>query len=80
MARRTANAARVGLSGQGCIRNNGWATWSVLMVMCALAANIVGAWLLREQLRKRVDYSESNKERWQREYEEYSQIACPWRG
>jgi hypothetical protein len=53
------------------ILNNAWAKMSMLMVILALGANIVGAWLLSESLRKRVEYGEGHKEIWKKEYDEY---------
>jgi hypothetical protein len=61
------------------ILNNVFAKLSLLMVILALAANIVGAWILSESLRKMVEHGEGDKVRWQREYDEYLAAArSPW--
>jgi hypothetical protein len=57
---------------------NVWAKASLLMVLLALAANIVGAWLLSEKLRERVEYGEEDGPRWQREFDEFTSTSCPW--
>src|SRR5689334_22277255 len=46
------------------ILGNMWAKLSLLMVILALATNIIGAWLLSEQLRTRVEYGEADGLRW----------------
>src|ERR1700682_3212706 len=51
---------------QGILKNR-WPKLSLLMVIIALATNIIGAWLLSESLRKRVEYGEANSGRWKKE-------------
>jgi len=60
------------------ILGNFWAKASLLMVILALATNIIGTWLLSEALRKRVAYGESDEARWKEEFDKYSKISCPW--
>ncbi|HEY6248991.1 MAG TPA: hypothetical protein VI685_03465 [Candidatus Angelobacter sp.] len=60
------------------ILGNGWAKTSLLMVILALASNIVGAWILSETLRKRVAYGEGDKSRWKKEFDEFSTTDSPW--
>jgi hypothetical protein len=60
------------------ILNSAWAKWSLLMVILALAANIVGAWLLSESLRKRVEYGESDNARRTEEFGKCSTTSSPW--
>lgn len=60
------------------ILNNSWAKLSLLMVILALATNIVGAWILSEFLRKQGDYGEADHDRWDKEFEKFSTISCPW--
>jgi len=50
----------------------------VLLVIFALASNILGAWRLSETLRKRVEYGETDKGRWRREFDEFSNKSSPW--
>ena len=60
------------------ILNSVWAKWSLLMVLFALAANIVGAWLLSERLRKRVEYGEADNARWEKEFDTFSTTSSSW--
>ena len=60
------------------ILGNIWAKWSVLLVVMSLGANMLGAWILSEAMRTRCEYAESDKERWQREFDRYSSVAHPW--
>jgi hypothetical protein len=60
------------------ILNNIWAKGSLLMVILALASNIVGAWRLSESLRNRVAYGETDKTRWRSEFEKFSTTSDPW--
>jgi hypothetical protein len=60
------------------ILGNLWAKWSLLMVILALATNILGAWILSESLRKQVEYGEADKVRWESEFDRFSAISCPW--
>ena len=50
----------------------------MLMVLLALATNLVGARILSESLRRRVEYGETNSVRWAEEFEKYSKVGCPW--
>jgi len=52
----------------GILKNN-WAKSSLVLVLLALASNVIGAWVLSESLRKRIAYAESNIERWKKEFE-----------
>lgn len=60
------------------ILGNIWAKLSLLMVILALATNIIGAWLLSEALRKQVEYGEADEARWRTEHQESLKAACPW--
>ena len=57
------------------ILGNVWSKLSLLMVILALAANIIGAWTLSESLRKSAEHGEADKARWQQEYDEYLATA-----
>jgi hypothetical protein len=60
------------------ILNSPWAKLSLLMVILALASNIVGAWLLSSALRKRVDYGEADNARWVEEFGKYVGVDSQW--
>jgi hypothetical protein len=60
------------------ILNNPWAKWSLVMVIFALAVNIIGARLLSNLLRKRVAYGETDSVRWKQEYAQFSTTDSPW--
>jgi hypothetical protein len=60
------------------ILKNGWAKYSVFMVLVALGANIIGAFALSEVLKSRITYAEDDKARWKREFEEFGGKNCPW--
>jgi hypothetical protein len=60
------------------ILNSGWAKWSLVMVLLALATNVVGAWILSESLRDRISYGEGNAEEWALEFEVNRGKDVPW--
>jgi hypothetical protein len=60
------------------ILDNNWAKMSLLMVILALASNIVGAWVLSWLLRKRVIYSEDKKAEWIKEFNQFVGIRSTW--
>jgi hypothetical protein len=60
------------------ILKNDWAKWSLVMVLLALASNVIGAWILSESLRKRVAYGEGNADQWKKEYEEAVAKDVAW--
>jgi hypothetical protein len=60
------------------ILSNFWAKASLLMVLLALATNIVGAWKLSEAIRERVKYGEADKLRWATEFKKYVGADSPW--
>ena len=53
----------------GILRNN-WAKSSLVMVLLALASNVIGAWVLSESLRERVAYGERNATQWTVEFQQ----------
>ena len=44
------------------------AKYSLVLVILALASNVIGAWILSGLLRRRVFYGEGNPSRWDAEY------------
>jgi hypothetical protein len=60
------------------IFGNPWAKFSLLMVILALATNIVGAWMLSEALRKQVEYGEADRVRWDSEFENFCKVNSVW--
>jgi len=60
------------------VLNSLGAKLSLLMVFIGLAANVIGAWLLSESLRKRVEYGESNSVRWKTEYTNSDNKRVAW--
>jgi hypothetical protein len=57
---------------------NIWAKLSIMLVVLALSSNIVGAWLLSESVRRRMEYAEADIPRWEREFSETASKADPW--
>jgi hypothetical protein len=60
------------------ILGNSWAKWSLLFVVFALVTNLIGAWILTESLRIRVEYGESDGDRWQKEFDRFACVGSPW--
>jgi hypothetical protein len=60
------------------ILDNIWGKTSLLMVMIALASNIIGAWALSYLLRKRVEYTEEDSARWKKEFANSVGTRCSW--
>jgi len=60
------------------ILGNIWAKTSLLMVIFAVASNVIGAWLLSAKIRSRVVYSEADKKRWSEEFEKLVGTTSPW--
>lgn len=50
------------------ILHNGWAKFSLVMVLFALGTNVIGAWILSEYLRKRIGYGEGHVDEWAKEF------------
>ena len=46
------------------------AKYSLVLVILALASNVIGAWVLSGLLRKRVRYGEGNSVKWQQAYQD----------
>jgi hypothetical protein len=55
-----------------------WAKVSLLMALLALTANVIGAWMLTEDMRKRIDYGEENSQRWAAEFNAAAGTKDPW--
>lgn len=55
-----------------------WAKISLLTVLLALATNVVGAWILTEDMRRRIDYGEEQYDRWSDEFRAASGKKDPW--
>lgn len=51
---------------------------SLLMVLLALASSVIGAWVLAESMRKRIDYGESDEQRWTREFNDSVGKRVAW--
>ena len=60
------------------ILGNMWAKLSLFGVLLGLATNIIGAWLLSELIRGRVDYGEADSQRWQEEFGTCATVNSPW--
>ncbi|MGA3106863.1 MAG: hypothetical protein ABSD53_20455 [Terriglobales bacterium] len=55
-----------------------WAKFSLLSVMIALAVSVVGAWILSEALRQRVEYGECDSVRWAKEFNAAAGQRVAW--
>jgi len=55
-----------------------WAKLSVACVVLSLGVNVVGAAVLAELHRRQLEYAESDKSRWAKEFVDAQQRACPW--
>lgn len=55
-----------------------WSLASLILVMLALASNVIGAWLLSESLRGRIRYAESDNQRWQQEFRNVAPFDDFW--
>jgi hypothetical protein len=62
-----ANWVISGASINGIVKNP-CATWSLILVLLALASNVVAAFVLCEALRSRFDYGERDSARWASEF------------
>lgn len=62
----------------GGILQSDWAKSSLLLVVVALGSNVIGAWMLSESLRKRVEYGEGNATKWTEEFEDAAGKDLPW--
>jgi hypothetical protein len=51
---------------------------SLILVLLALASNVIGAWMLSELLRKRVAYGEGRSDEWETEYKEVAGKDVAW--
>ena len=51
---------------------------SLTLVLAALATNIIGAWIMSDSMRNRIDYGEADGGRWAGEYTQVSGKADPW--
>jgi hypothetical protein len=60
------------------ILSSAWSKLSLLMVLLALATNVVGAWLLSHLLQKQIIYAECNREKWQDEFMRATGQHDPW--
>jgi hypothetical protein len=64
-------------SVKGILANSS-AMASLFLVLIALACNLLGAYLMSEWFRRRVEYAEQDSARWELEYRKYSGIRHPW--
>jgi len=55
-----------------------YAKSSIILVMLALASNVIGAWILSGMLRKRIGYGEGHTEEWTQEFNAASGKDVPW--
>ena len=55
-----------------------WSKISILLVVIGLLVTLVGAKLMGEMHRRRVDYAEANPERWKAEFLQSSVGVNPW--
>ena len=55
-----------------------WAKYSLVMVLLALASNVIGSWILSESLRKRIAYGVGNAVKWKEEYDESVAKDVAW--
>jgi hypothetical protein len=60
------------------ILHSRWAKSSLVLVLLALASNVIGAWLLSESLRDRIGYGEGHGEDWVREFKEAEGKNVAW--
>lgn len=60
------------------ILGNVWSKFSLILVLLALASNVIGAWLLSESLRRRISYAELDERRWKDEFLEIAPHDVAW--
>ncbi len=64
-------------SVNGILQSN-WSKLSLLMVLFALATNVIGAWWLSQLLGKQIDYAECNREKWEDQFKQTIGKHDPW--
>jgi hypothetical protein len=72
-----ANWVVFGSSIKGIVGNL-WATFSLTLVLLALATNVIAAFIFSESLRKRIDYGTSDAERFVREFNGDRGMNAAW--
>jgi hypothetical protein len=55
-----------------------WAKSSIVLVLLALASNVIGAWILSGMLRRRIGFGEGHNNEWAQQFREASGKAVPW--
>jgi hypothetical protein len=55
-----------------------WAKASIVLVLLALASNVIGAWLLSAMLRSRISYGEGHTKEWADEFKDAVGKDVPW--
>lgn len=55
-----------------------WALWSVILVIVFLGLNLLLTAVMGELHRKRIRYIDSDKNRWESEFESAAGDASPW--
>jgi hypothetical protein len=64
-------------STQGLLQS-GWAILSLLSILCALAQNILVAFVMAELHRTRYAYAEKDKDRWADEFTKFAGTSHAW--
>lgn len=57
---------------------NQWSVVSVALVILGLALGVIGAKIIGEAARERIEYAESNAQRWNAEFNENLSSKGPW--
>jgi hypothetical protein len=64
--------------GLNQILRNGWAKWSIAVVVIGLLLTLLATWSMSELLRKRIGYAEDEPSRWQVEFNSTRGKKDPW--
>jgi hypothetical protein len=55
-----------------------WAKASIVLVMLALGANVIGAWVLSGMLRERISYGEGHSQEWAEQFRQAAGKDVAW--
>lgn len=60
------------------VLGNVWAKLSIALVVCSLGVSLVAAHVLGVLHSRRIDYAESDPDRWKREFDTTAGVRDPW--
>ncbi len=55
-----------------------WAKWSIVLVLLALASNVIGAWVMSSMLRRQISFGEGQSEKWAQEFKDAAGKDIAW--